>query len=603
MKLPYERPRRGQAEAIEELVRSFASGSRRVALQAFTGFGKTAVALSAALKLLERGCVDRVVYCVRTRNELDPVIRELRRFGIDDYALLFSARRMCPLALDSDIDAHSFWLTCSTLRQLGKCPYYRRLSSEAGYVREVLARCSSHSEVPKAVSDALGVCPFFAMLEIARVSRFIVCTYPYVFKERIWRSILRDALAEYRKLLIVDEAHNLLSFGSLMGEEIGFDTLGSALRELRELGMDSSEAASFIKALARSVERCGRRRGWIKLAIDRPSEELAKLLKDVITEVRLRLSLAPEEAMRRGSSLPQILSFVEASSREGFSIYANPSERTIAALPLDPRVVDSVLSRFDLVLAMSGTLYPRPVRSLLSSGRGIEYLDVEELGAENPLATRVAWIALSFVTSRYSSRGSAMYSRYASIVESARRLLGSGVALFVYPSYEFMSSVLRRARALDSCFVAEDRRTTIELVERTAKACSYAEIHAVAGGKITEGVEVVEGGRSLIRLVSIMGVPYPQPDDYLEDLKASFRDFASVDSFELIESLAMIRVLQSVGRSVRSESDYCVVLLADSRFLKPSLLRGLRLGKLAVARSSAELETFLKHALISIPSA
>ncbi len=603
-KLPYERPRRGQLEAIEEVLRSFEKGIRRVALQAFTGFGKTAVAISVALTLLERGLVTKVVYCVRTRNELDPVIRELRRFGVDDFAVLFSAKRMCPLASESPIDPSSFWLACSTLRHLGKCPYYKRLRSELGSARDLIARSSSHVEIPRALANELSTCPFFTMLELARSSRFVVCTYPYVFKDRIWRSILRDYLAEHRSLLIVDEAHNLVSFGSLMGEQLTLDRIEKSLSELKKFGFESTELSKYLGEALRKCEST-RYRGWKWLgdSIPRPSEELIQLAKDVATEIRMRMALEPEEAMRHSLALPSVTSFLEALSRDGYEPYYSFEEKCLAALPTSPKVVGEVLERFTYVLAMSGTLHHAPVRKVLSEGGTIDYLDVEELSVENPLATRIAWCVATFVTSRYVARGEEVFRRYASIVEACRAVANEGLdgaTLFVYPSYEFMESILRRCRPRNECIVVEDRSTTLELVERVVRVCRDAEIHAVAGGKVTEGIEVAEGGRSLLRMVVVMGVPYPQPDDYLQRVSMEFSSRYGVDRFELLDSLASIRVLQSVGRCVRFKNDWGIAVLADSRFLRPSLRKAFRLGRLYVARNLDELVTFLKHALISI---
>ncbi len=602
MRLPYERPRVGQVEALKSLLDSLRKGVRRLALQAFTGFGKTAIAIALGLECLREGLVDRVVYCVRTRNELDPVIKELRRFGVDDFAVLYSARRMCPLASDGGGDPHGFWVTCSLLRQLGKCPYYKRVARELGGVSEVLAACSSHVEVARAIADKLGACPFFSMLELARTSRFIVCTYPYVFKERVWRSVLRDLVADHRVLLVVDEAHNLVGFGSLMGEEIGVEVLERALRELEGLGLGDSEAATIARGLL-ELGRGGGSRGWARASgVPKPGEEVVKLVADAVVELRMRLSLEPEEAMRARIALPALANFLEAASRSGFEIFVDRSEGRVGAMPTDPRVLEEALSRFDRVLAMSGTLYPKPVRKVVGV-EGVEYLDVEELGAQNPLVARVAWCVATFVTSRYSARGDAMFRGYASIIELVRRFASSisGAALFVYPSYDFMKRVLSAARVGDECVAIEDRHTTLEAVERMVKACSFSEIHAVAGGKVTEGIEVVERGSSLIKLVAVMGVPYPQPDDYLEAIASSFASMG-VDRFELFDCLATIRVLQSVGRCVRSENDWAIAILADSRFLRPSLRRGLRMARASVARSLVELETFLRHALITIQS-
>ena len=247
--LPYEKPRPGQLEAVDWVVRSVERGVRKLVLQAFTGFGKTAVVVGSGLECLRRGLVDKVVLCVRTRNELDPVMRELRRFGVDDFVVLFSAKTMCPLASSEGIDPSSFWLVCAALRYGGKCPYYRRVRNELGSARDRIASCGSYVEIPRRLADELGVCPFFASLALAETSRFIVCTYPYVFRERIWSSTLRDSLEGKRVLLVVDEAHNIVNLGSLLGEEASVDALEKGVEEGEKLGLGSS-VLETLRALA-----------------------------------------------------------------------------------------------------------------------------------------------------------------------------------------------------------------------------------------------------------------------------------------------------------------------------------------------------------------
>ena len=112
---PYDRPRPGQLEAARLISEAISEG-RVVALRAPTGFGKTATIIKG---LLDSGA-ERVIYVVRTRNEIQPVIRELRRFGLRGYTFLYSARRMCPLLEEENLGIDDFWNTCRLLRLRGR---------------------------------------------------------------------------------------------------------------------------------------------------------------------------------------------------------------------------------------------------------------------------------------------------------------------------------------------------------------------------------------------------------------------------------------------------------------------------------------------------
>jgi len=163
-----------------------------------------------------------------------------------------------------------------------------------------------------------------------------------------------------------------------------------------------------------------------------------------------------------------------------------------------------------------------------------------------------------------------MYSKYAELIVKVYEVIMRGIILTVYPSYQFMNEVISYIDVGISQ-VIEDPYTS--LGEVLSKALSYSKvvIHAVAGGKVTEGIEIVDpvSGKSLISVVIIAGVPYPQPDDYVRDLRKNLiKEFGRELASRLVMDIpAIIRVLQAIGRAVRSERDRVFIILADRRFL------------------------------------
>ncbi|NOZ76727.1 MAG: hypothetical protein GXO65_03435, partial [Euryarchaeota archaeon] len=94
---------------------------------------------------------------------------------------------------------------------------------------------------------------------------------------------------------------------------------------------------------------------------------------------------------------------------------------------------------------------------------------------------------------------------------------------------------------------------------------------AVAGGKLSEGVEFTldrEGVRkSVVSTVIIAGLPFPVPDLEMEIKRAFFEErYGQGRSFILLSVLPMInRVLQAVGRAIRSEEDRASIVFLDDR--------------------------------------
>jgi DNA excision repair protein ERCC-2 len=122
--------------------------------------------------------------------------------------------------------------------------------------------------------------------------------------------------------------------------------------------------------------------------------------------------------------------------------------------------------------------------------------------------------------------------------------------------------------------ITETSQPLLEVV-RQVKVLDKAILNAVAGGRLAEGIEIVEKGESVIRLVIIIGVPYPQPDDYTQAIVTEINR-AGGSSADFFKEVATVRVLQAIGRAIRSEQDRAMIVLSDSRYISQQLLS--RLG-------------------------
>ncbi|WP_062661564.1 hypothetical protein [Aeropyrum camini] len=290
---PYGSWRKGQRELAEEVRRSVSEGEILVA-SAPTGFGKTAAVIYG---LLSAG-VERVLYLVRTVNEIDPVVRELKRFGAR-FTFLFSARRMCPLMSVEGIlpSEEDFWGNCRIARAKGACRYYEKLAETdeaevAEYVRGHPA--ISAYRLAWDIAKFKGVCPFFALKGLVEESQFVVATYPYLFKEDIFRSFLEPH--DYDDFVaVVDEAHSLLNIHSLLEYRVSLKDLELALREVREYAPSAKDFISWLERTSKTAS--GLRVSRITLLDKQPFleglDDLA-VVEDIVETIRARKA---EEAL------------------------------------------------------------------------------------------------------------------------------------------------------------------------------------------------------------------------------------------------------------------------------------------------------------------
>ncbi len=568
MPSPYPSFRKGQRESVE-FIRSSLGGL--IAFKAPTGYGKTLVAV---LSHLGRG---RILYAVRTRNEMAPAVREARRVGAS-FTVVFSGRRMCPVLRGAEVEAEDFWLNCRLLRLKGMCPYYANLrSTSLQEVGEVLARSTltDPHRLAEAVAKELSVCPFFSLAGLASRVDVAVVTYPYVFDDVVYSSAFQDVgLDEF--YLVIDEAHTLLNPQSVISGSVDLTHVRESRRELSEVGY--IELSESLRSLEEALSRVtGDRLVRVRKEDVGITPDTSRALEEALYEVRLAslealAELGTEYLLRLTSPLSKLVKFYSLALEEFTKVYtqATYDSAELHALPVSYEPIRRRLRQAKGVLLMSGTLPPKHILDKVTSTES-KYLDVEEAYGRVFPRERVFYAVYSKLTTSYAYRSTRMFMDYAKLVREVYRRCRRAV-LAVYPSYEVMREVVVYLSDIRDVYV-ESGRSRISEIEEALTREPHTLVNAVAGGKIVEGVEFRDSsGRSMVDTVVVCGVPYPQPDDYLEDLRNSLEEeLGSLAKVVTTDMLAAIRASQAIGRAIRSEEDRAYVVLADRRYLKREL--------------------------------
>jgi DNA excision repair protein ERCC-2 len=597
---PYGEWRRGQRELAGEVERAAREGLLLV-VNAPTGFGKTA---AVAYGLLEAG-VERVLWVVRTVNEIDPVIRELKAMGAR-FTFLFSARRSCPLLRPGEgegLSGEEFWANCRLARLRGACPFYANLRSVGQ--EEVWAYVRGHysihaTRIAADLAKHLGVCPFFALRGLLDESRFVVATYPYLFRRDIFEGVM-DPYTYEDFVVVVDEAHSLMGAHTLLEQRITLADIEAAIAEVRAHEPSATAAVEALQRLADSLGKARPGRDPIELAKEPLGEalEAAEMLADLAESIRERKMV---QALAEGGSGVSVRSplyrvalwLLEAREEWAFLFAQREGERIYyIATPVDPAVVArEPLERARAAILMSGTIPPGGfVEELLGVGRERRFLDVElEYGPLTPPG-RVFTVVATDVTTRYTERSGRMYQRIAEYIAAAARIL-PGAKLVVYPSYDVMMAIVERLPvSLD--VLVEGRATRLEEARSRVIENPDLVINAVAGGKLVEGVEFTDHeGRNLLHTVIVVGVPYPQPDAYTRRHLAELakRLGSRKARYYAYDVSAAVKVRQAMGRARRSPRDGAAYILLDRRYIRKRLRELLRLRFDELVSSPRELE-------------
>ena len=612
---PYEDFRRGQKELAEAVENSVRRGEILV-VRAPTGYGKTAAVIYGLL----RSGADKVLYVVRTINELDPVVRELKRFSAR-FTFLFSARKMCPLMSmegSQPPPADDFWAACRIARARGLCSYYdnyRMRDAEVYRSHVENAPAISAYRIAWDIARHMDSCPFFALKSLIDDSLFIVATYPYLFKRDIFETFLEPYGYE-DFVVVVDEAHSLINAHTMLESRISENDVRGAIREVERFAREASLAVRGLKALAEFMGRLSaeiRGPGKLRLLDKVRVLELIgdyEIVIDVADEVRTRII---EEAMasmgypglaRTRTSISKIAEWLKTLALEETSLFAEfeegpgDSRAWLMATPLDPAVVvKEPLEKARAAILMSGTIPPGDfVGEGLGVARTRTLVDVQLAYGIGPLGSYYT-VVVADVTTAYRRRSSLMYRLIAERVSAiASRMPGAKLA--VYPSYEVLNSVVGSLN-YTSDVVVESRDTTLEEVEkRLLESGEELLINAVAGGKLVEGVEFLDyEGRNMLTTVIVVGVPFPQPDDYTRrHLEVLSKRLGAAKARRLVYLIQpAVKVRQALGRAIRGPEDRAAYFLLDYRYLRSDVRSAMGIQYNRVVRSFEELEEVLER--------
>ncbi len=594
-KFPYNELRPGQME-IAEIVKDVIEKNSIAIINAPTGFGKTA----AVIKGIVESNAEKILWIVRTVNEIDPVIRELKRFNLD-YSFLFSAKRTCPLfrnQSDNAISSEDFWENCRMARIKGSCNYYvKSIELSNKDIWDVIDRIASFSSLEQAyaIVNKINSCPFFSLAELSKDTRFIIATYPYYFKDEIFERVL-DFLDLNKLVVVVDEAHSLMNAHSILETTITLRDLEQSVNELKEYGYSNTEIEKVILNIYEIAKELKPKSDEIVRKVDKNKFKDSLDYLDIIADVSEDIREKKFQRYFNGNNairvyLTHLLSWLSSLKNDNSYLFVSTNDGIykLISTPLDPStVVSNPLQKVRSAILISGTIPPGDfVNEMLNINKNRTFYDAEiMLGIKGRIGKSMT-IVLGDVSTLYKTRGEVMYKRISYYLNQISKL--DGVKLFVYPSYDLMERIVKGLND-QIHHIEESKDTSLESVLNEVSKDSNIIINSVAGGKITEGIEITEGGKSKIKIVAIIGIPYPQRDAYLiaQEEVLSKRLGITKTKYYLYKIAAYIRIKQALGRAIRSPDDKGIYFLMDYRYLYGEIKKLLRLKYNKVTKSIDE---------------
>ena len=228
-----------------------------------------------------------------------------------------------------------------------------------------------------------------------------------------------------------------------------------------------------------------------------------------------------------------------------------------------PRLAERI-GGFHSVIAMSATLAPVEFyRQML--GFDADRTDAVSLSSPFPTENRRIVVVPNVLTT-YRARA-AHYGRIADIIAATAQVrCGNYMALF--PSYEFLRAVAERLPVGDWQLLVQEARMNDVQREELLRALQSTDppklALAVQGGLFAEGVDFA--GEQLIGVI-VVSPALPQVSFEQELMRRYYDQRYDGKGFEFAYLYpGMNRVIQSVGRLIRRETDHGVAVLVCQRF-------------------------------------
>ncbi len=573
LRFPHDKPRRHQDAMIAAVENALVKG-RHLLVSAPSGIGKTAGALYPTVRHALAN--DMRVFFVTAKNTQQAIaVETLRKMSLPTAVAFRAREQMC--VNDTYACREEF------------CQHLRDFALKLEQTNVLGRLLEQRLVVPDAMMDAgrgARLCPFELALLAAERTDVIVCDYNYVFDPQVYfRRFFQDA--DYSDaILVIDEAHNLVQRAmdyyspSLHRRQVR-DLMKNVNHLDKSLGRDLKaffgELDEFFRRQAsRQPDEFSQvedpvRRDASKFLIDPPrpyfdslKPEFARLSIRYVLDKISRGRVIPDDPVEEFFSDFGQFCGVLAMEGEEFSYVYDAAEETVKIVCKDPsRQLAARLDGFHSVIAMSATLEPMEFyRQTL--GFNPERTDHITLPSPFPPENRrILVVPRVSTTFRYRLANTGKIAEV--IATTAATRPGNYMALF--PSYDFMRAVAEQLPAGKWHLMTQQARMTEAQRREVLDVLKTNEppklVLAVQGGLFAEGVDFVG---EMLSGVIVVSPALPQVS-FERELMREYYEGHYGKGFEFAYLYpGMNRVIQSVGRLIRSETDCGVAVLVCQRF-------------------------------------
>lgn len=586
---PYKNFREGQHE-LSKYCYSIATNGGILFAEAPTGIGKTVSTLFPFAKSFATGKSDKIFYLTAKNSGKTMAFetsRTLQKQGLKAIPIQITAKEkicFCPgKACNPD-----------------ECPFAKGYYTK---IKDILFNSFDRYEYYSLkniieIASRNAICPFELSLDLSIISDIVICDYNYFFDPMVYlKRYFADGDDNY--LVLVDEAHNLVERGrGMYSAQINYFLFKQVERSLK--GIDHKKIKNAMKRINKIFDVFQDFSDGNTILDEMPKTALNAIQAFLLAAKDVNQhhhSFVTDEFKDLEFELNRFLRLYEYYSGN-FKLYLTkngPVSIKINLFCVDPSV--HLASTLDLVkskVLFSATLSPTDfyIKSLGGTLNDPLLMLPSPFPKEN-----LKLLVAPTISVKYKKREET-YEKVASYI---RAVVQSKVGnYFIYfPSYDYLDRIY--PLLIDDnydLFVQEkdmdDTQKEQFLSNFIDKPLKTAVGLCIVGGTFGEGIDLVS--ERLIGVV-VVGVGIPQIcferdliKDYYNSIEESGYNFAYTYP-------GMNRIMQAVGRVIRSENDRGVALLIDDRYLHSNYreLFKSEWSDYEVVTSTSDIEQVLKN--------
>lgn len=587
---PFPEYRLNQREMMAYIYRNVINRGK-LFLEAPTGIGKTIAALFAGLKAINRP--RQKIFYNTAKNDGKKIVLDtvslLEEHGLVAKTIEITAKDSMCFLDKRDCDPE----VCKYAKG-----YYGRVfkTIDDVYRNESLLT----KEKIKHYAKKHTVCPFELSLDLSNYADIIICDYNYVF-DPMAHLIRYFEDNSYSPILLCDEAHNLVSRSrGMYSSTLSEDMFIEALEVSRYLRPDPSYEINQVLEVFSAAKISLIEVDFIKQEEVNPTlllylRKLAVKLDKIFSDDSIKF-----ERQKLQDFYFEVSRFLRINDfyNQDF-VYVLEQENEIVKLSINclnaSEFLNNTIDNYcEAVTFFSATLTPIfYYKSLLTDNLGQDISLVSDFKQSN-----LFLVAVDDVSTRYKDRDASIEK----IVNTTKALLNGkkGNYIIFFPSYAYLTKLrdILFEEIENVNFVTQKRNMySFEREEMMNLFSDESEVSQVflfvMGGIFGESIDLIG---DLLSGVLIIGVGLPAISPFNNILKSHY-DLTFNNGFDYAYTYpGLNKVIQAVGRVIRTKTDRGVAILLDDRFTSRKYLKLYPKfwSHLTVCNNNLELENTIK---------